>query len=147
MTEADLIVLLAEDDDGHATLIQRNLIRAGLDARFVRARDGREALNLLARRDANLHGRIVILLDIRMPELDGIEVLRRVKSEQRTSFIPVYMLTTTDDSSEVERCFQLGCNAYITKPVVYEQLVETIRRLASFLQIAAVPAVPMRSIS
>lgn len=139
MTEPELTVLLAEDDDGHAVLIQRNLTRAGLGARFVRARDGREALDFFAQRDAGPRGRIVLLLDIRMPIVSGIEVLRALKSEKRTAPVPVYVLTTTDDPQEVERCFQLGCNAYLIKPVAYDQLMETVRRLAYFLQITAVP--------
>jgi CheY-like chemotaxis protein len=142
MMDRELTVLLAEDDDGHATLIQRNLTRAGLAARFVRAHDGYEALQLIEGRAPHLEGRIVVLLDIRMPNVDGVEVLRSIKSEQQTACIPVYMLTTTDDPREVDRCFGLGCNAYITKPVVYEELVDALRRLASFLQIAAVPAAP-----
>jgi CheY-like chemotaxis protein len=141
--DPELTVLLAEDDDGHAVLIQRNLIRAGLGARFLRARDGREALKLFEQRQAELVGRMVVLLDIRMPVVDGLEVLRVLKSKPQTSLIPIYVLTTTDDPREVERCFQLGCNAYITKPVGYGRLVETIQRLAYFLQISALPAAPL----
>ena len=143
MSGAELTVLLAEDDDGHATLIQRHLVRAGLTARFLRARDGREALALFGQRDRDRRGRFVVLLDIRMPRLDGIEVLRILKSEQGTCAIPIYMLTTTDDPRDIERCFELGCNAYLTKPTVPDQLVETIRRLASFLQVGALPEVPL----
>ena len=143
MSDAELTVLLAEDDDGHATLIQRHLVRAGLVARFLRARNGRETLDLFGQRDRDRRGRFVVLLDIRMPGIDGIEVLRILKSGQGTCAIPIYMLTTTDDPRDVERCFELGCNAYLTKPTAPDQLVDTIRKLASFLQIGALPEVPL----
>jgi CheY-like chemotaxis protein len=135
----ELTILLAEDDDGHALLIERNLLRAGLSARILRARSGREVLTMLREPDERTAGRLVILLDIRMPDMDGPEVLRHLKSESSTASIPVYMLTTSDDHREVLRCFELGCNAFITKPVVYESFIEAVRKLANFLQVSAVP--------
>jgi CheY-like chemotaxis protein len=136
----NLTILLAEDDDGHATLIERNLVRAGLRARILRARNGIEALNVLTNSfDARAAAQMVVLLDIRMPEMDGTEVLRHIKSDDRTAAVPVYVLTTSDDQREVERCFRLGCNAYIMKPVAYESFVETIGMLAGFLRISKVP--------
>jgi CheY-like chemotaxis protein len=74
-----------------------------------------------------------------MPVLDGVETLVRLKENETTACIPVYMLSTTDDRREIERCFQLGCNAYVAKPLGTDALVEAIRRLSSFLQICAVP--------
>lgn len=143
MNDSEMIVLHAEDDDGHATLIQRHLRRAGLEAQFVRARNGSEALDLIDRRDRERRGRFVVLLDIRMPKLDGIELLRILKSERNTSVVPIYIFTTTDDPRDIERCFELGCNAFLTKPTAPDQLIETIRRLAHFLQVAALPEVPL----
>jgi CheY-like chemotaxis protein len=81
----------------------------------------------------------VILLDINMPRLDGIETLRQLKADPKTAVIPVIMLTTTDDPRDVERCYQLGCNVYITKPVEYEQFCEALRRLGMLLQFVRVP--------
>jgi CheY-like chemotaxis protein len=138
-----LTIVLAEDDDGHASLIQRNLQRAGLDYAFVRVRDGQEALDLIAGRDesavvASDHG-ILLLLDINMPRVDGVEVLRRLKADPNTATIPIIMLTTTDDPREVERCYQLGCNVYITKPVAYERFIQAIKQLGLFLQVVRVP--------
>ncbi len=140
----ELTILLAEDDDGHATLIERNLSRAGLQSRVVRARDGSEALEFFAfltRSERGQHGRLVVLLDIRMPQIDGIEVLRRMKTEEPNSIVPVYMLTTSDDPREVEQCFLLGCNAYLVKPIPYDALVEAIKRLVHFLQVTTIPVV------
>lgn len=136
---AALTVVLAEDDDGHALLIQRNLARSGLSAPIVRVRHGLELLNLLDADEQLRQRPLLVLLDIRMPYLDGVETLTRLKRNETTACIPVYMLSTTDDRREIARCFQLGCNAYIAKPVAPDALVDAVRRLASFLQITAIP--------
>jgi CheY-like chemotaxis protein len=143
-TEA-LQIVLAEDDDGHATLIQRNLERAGLANAFIRLKDGQEVLDYL-RSSASCadqpHGACMLLLDIKMPKVDGIEVLRQLRAEPKTAALPVIMLTTTDDPREIERCYKLGCNVYITKPVEYQAFIEAIRRLGLFLQVVKVPRNP-----
>ena len=143
MTPHALTIMLAEDDDGHASLIHRNLERAGLVNGFVRVRDGQEALDLLRGEGEHLgkmiEGDFLLLLDINMPRVDGIEVLRQVKADPMLATIPVIMLTTTDDPREVERCYKLGCNVYITKPVAYDRFVEAIRQLGLFLQVVKLP--------
>ena len=136
-----LQILLAEDDDGHARLIERNLRRAGFINRIVRARDGQEALDIV-RRGTSPDARFLLLLDINMPRVDGIEVLRQLKADSRTARTPVIMLTTTDDPREVERCYQLGCSVYITKPVRYEDFVDALNRLGMFLEIVKLPTPP-----
>jgi CheY-like chemotaxis protein len=128
-------IVVVEDDDGHATLIERNLRRAGLANAVVRLRDGQEALEYFFANPETVNTESVLLLDINMPRVDGIDVLRRLKSDARTAKIPTIMLTTTDDPREIERCYQLGCNVYITKPVEYDAFMEAIRRLGFFLQI------------
>jgi CheY-like chemotaxis protein len=136
-------ILLAEDDDGHASLVQRNLERAGLVNGFVRVKDGQELLDYLndpARADdQSKDTQLVVLLDINMPRVDGIEALRQIKANPLTFRIPVIMLTTTDDPREVDRCYELGCNVYITKPVEYEGFIDAVRRLGMFLQIVRKP--------
>jgi CheY-like chemotaxis protein len=143
MTTDPVTIILAEDDDGHANLVQRNLDRAGLLNGFIRVNDGRDLLDCLeARADANgrpLGDEVVILLDINMPRIDGIEALRQIKANPETHKIPVIMLTTTDDPREVNRCYELGCNVYITKPVDYEGFIDAIRRLGMFLQVVKRP--------
>jgi CheY-like chemotaxis protein len=81
----------------------------------------------------------LVLLDIRMPKVDGIEVLRRLKGDEKLRKVPVIMLTTTDDAREVDRCHQLGCNVYIQKPVDYDKFAEAIRRLGLFVTLLVVP--------
>jgi CheY-like chemotaxis protein len=137
-------IILTEDDDGHASLVERNLRRAGVANGFTRLKDGQEALDHFHGPDActaseNAASNCVLLLDINMPKVDGVEVLRRLKSDPRTATLPVIMLTTTDDPREVERCYQLGCNVYITKPVEYEPFVDAVKRLGFFLQVVKLP--------
>jgi CheY-like chemotaxis protein len=82
---------------------------------------------------------LVVLLDINMPRIDGIEALLQIKANSETHRIPVIMLTTTDDPREIDRCYELGCNVYITKPVDYDGFIDAIRRLGLFLQIVQRP--------
>ena len=143
MSTEPVTIILAEDDDGHASLVHRNLERAGLLNGFVRVRDGQELLDCLASQtspDGNPLGEeLVILLDINMPRIGGIEALRQIKANPKTQRVPVIMLTTTDDPREVNRCYELGCNVYVTKPVDYEWFIDAIRRLGMFLQVVKRP--------
>jgi CheY-like chemotaxis protein len=144
MSSEALEILLAEDDEGHALLVQRNLARSGLVNRVTHVCDGQEALDFVFCRGAHAgrlqSGPLLLVLDINMPRVDGVEVLSRIKSNEATAKLPVIMLTTTDDPREVERCYQLGCSVYITKPVEYEAFVEAVKRLGLLLQIVQVPA-------
>jgi len=138
-----LVILLAEDDPGHAHLVQTNLKRSGVANHLVHVQDGQAALDYIHCKgnfaDRNPNGPLLLVLDINMPRLDGVEVLARIKAAEETSKIPVIMLTTTDDPREIERCYELGCSVYITKPVQYEGFVEAVKRLGLFLQIVQVP--------
>ncbi len=142
MNTENLVILIAEDDMGHASLVQRNLTRCGIVNKTVHFHDGQAALDFIfctgehAKRVPN--GPLLLLLDINMPRVDGVEVLRRLKADERTSRLPVIMLTTTDDPREVQRCYDLGCSVYVTKPVAYEDFVEAIKRLGLFLSIVKV---------
>ena len=143
MNQKTNTILLVEDDDGHAKLVELNLKRAGVANPIIRAKDGMEALDYVLSRgsyaDQPAPHILLILLDINMPRMDGVETLRQLKSNEALKSIPVIMLTTTDDPREVERCYELGCNIYITKPVEYDQFAEAIRRLGLFLQVIAMP--------
>jgi CheY-like chemotaxis protein len=138
-----LSVLIADDDDGHATLVRRNLKRAGLQTDPVHVRDGQEALDYMYRRaawsDRAPHDALVLLLDLNMPRLDGIEVLRQLKRDKDLIRIPVIVLTTTDDPREMERCYSLGAAACIVKPVEYSHFSDIVHRLAQFLMAASIP--------
>jgi len=139
----EVTILLAEDDPGHATLITRNLRRAGIANPIVTVANGQEALDFLfgPGKEASAGGAppVLVLLDLNMPVVDGYQVLERLKANERTRRIPVVILTTTDDAREVARCYDLGCNIYITKPVDYESFCTAIRQLGLFLSVVAVP--------
>ncbi|MEO6992761.1 MAG: response regulator [Lacunisphaera sp.] len=139
------VILIVEDDEGHAILMRQNLELAGLDNPVEHFRDGQAALDFLFQRNPARQreaGRIyLLLLDIRMPKVDGIEVLRRIKSDPELHQLPVIMLTTTDDAREVARCHELGCNVYIQKPVDYEKFADAIHRLGRFIKLLLLPQV------
>ncbi|HEY1190705.1 MAG TPA: response regulator [Gemmata sp.] len=143
MPERELVILLAEDDEGHAYLVQQNLRDAGLANIVVHVPDGQAALDYIhcagEHQNRVPNGPLLLLLDINMPRVDGVEVLRRLKADPKTDQLPVIMLTTTDDPREVKRCYELGCASYVTKPVEYDRFVEAIRRLGLFLAIVKIP--------
>ena len=138
-------ILIVEDDEGHAILIRENLEMAGLRNPVRHFRDGQAILDFFFDRTGQAvrghDGTYLILLDIRMPKVDGIEVLRRIKADAELRKLPVIMLTTTDDAREVKRCHELGCNVYIQKPVDYDKFAEAIRRLGLFVMLLLVPPV------
>ncbi len=143
MTE-EAVILIAEDDEAHADLIQRNLKRAGIRSEQLRFNDGQQTLDFLLRRgdwQRKPDTAYLLLLDIKMPKVDGVEVLRRVKADPELKKLPVIMVTTNDDPQEVERCHELGCSGYVSKPVEYEQFAEAVRRLGQFLDVVEVPKV------
>jgi len=134
-------ILIVDDDEGHAILIRENLEAAGLRNPVAHYRDGQALLDFFASRPVGAHQSFLILLDIRMPKVDGIEVLRRLKADDALAKLPVIMLTTTDDAREVERCYELGCSVYIQKPVDYDRFAEAIRRLGLFVTLLLLPEV------
>jgi DNA-binding response OmpR family regulator len=142
-TPTELTVLLAEDDDGHASLVQRNLKRVGIANPVLRFRDGAGLLEYAAGLDEGGARGHLALLDIRMPGIDGVETLRRIRANSRISTMPVIMLSTTDDPREIRRCHELGCSSYIVKPVEYTAFVAAIHNLGLFLMIVSVPSTPV----
>ncbi len=136
-----ITILMAEDDDGHARLVEQRFESVGVTNTVMRFRDGKETWDFLTGPELKTGGEYLLLLDIRMPGLDGIEVLRRIKQDERLKTIPVIMLTTTDDPKEIETCYTLGCNSYLTKPVEFEKFGEVIKRLGLFLMVVRVDKV------
>lgn len=138
-----VMILLVEDDSGHALLIEKNLRRAGISNKIVTLDNGQKAVDFLFKEgeySGSGHASPpLILLDLNLPVLDGYQVLKIIKSDERTKAIPVVILTTTDNPREVARCYELGCNVYITKPVEYEKFSDAIRKLGLFLSIVRVP--------
>jgi len=141
----EVVILIAEDDAGHARLIEKNLSRAGLRNKIHRFDNGQAVLDFLFRNGAGgqraTDAPYLLLLDIRMPQVDGIEVLRRLKQDEELRKVPVIVLTTTDDPREVERCHAIGCASYIVKPVDYEKFAQAINSLGLYLSLVKVPEI------
>jgi len=141
----EVVILIAEDDEGHARLIEKNLTRAGLHNKIERFDNGQAVLDFLFCRGPGPHraleGPYLLLLDIRMPQVDGVEVLRQIKQDPELRKIPVLMLTTTDDPREVERCHAIGCASYIVKPVDYDKFAEAIKSLGLYISLVEVPEI------
>ena len=139
----EVVILIAEDDEGHAGLIRKNLVRAGIANEMLRFKDGQEVMDFMHRKGDGPKRKpgttYVLLLDIQMPRLDGMEVLAQMKADPALHKIPVVIITTSDDPREVEKCHALGCNNYIVKPIDYENFMNAVRQLGLFLAVVEVP--------
>ena len=139
----EVSILLVEDDPGHARLIEKNLRRSNITNDVVKVSDGQQALDYLFAEGEYAGSEhvspLLVLLDLNLPVLDGYQVLKRMKADERTKRILVIILTTTDDTREVSRCYDLGCNVYMTKPVDYAQFSDAIRKIGLFLSVVTIP--------
>jgi CheY-like chemotaxis protein len=134
-------IVMIEDDEGHARLIERNVRRAGIHNAVRHFLDGTSALDFLFNHHEGpvLNGPALILLDLNLPDMSGTDILTKIKADPKLRRTPVVVLTTTDDKVEIQRCYDLGCNVYITKPVDYEAFADAIRQLGLFLAVIQVP--------
>ncbi|WP_180335899.1 response regulator [Pleomorphomonas diazotrophica] len=134
---------MIEDDEGHARLIEKNIRRAGVTNEIISFRNGTSAINYLLGSDGSglvAIGRpSLVLLDLNLPDMTGIDILARLKANEHTRRTPVIVLTTTDDAREIQRCYDLGANVYITKPLNYESFANAIRQLGLFLSVMQIP--------
>jgi CheY-like chemotaxis protein len=144
MNAKPVSIVMVEDDEGHARLIERNIRRAGVNNEIVGFKDGTSALAYLLGADGtgeeNSARSLLILLDLNLPDMTGVDILAKVKSNTHLKRSPVIVLTTTDDQREIKRCYDLGANVYITKPVNYESFANAIQQLGLFLSVMQVPA-------
>lgn len=131
-------VLLVEDNPNDAELAIRGLNKNNLVNNLLHVKDGEEALDFIfatgkfaGKRDVS-HFPKVVLLDIQMPKVNGIEVLRKIKSDPSTKSIPVVVLTSSKEDPDIEKCYQLGANSYIVKPVNFEAFAEAIKNLGFY---------------
>jgi two-component system response regulator len=131
-------LLLVEDNINDAELTIRELKKHNLANNLYHVKDGEEALDFLfatgkyaGSRNVN-HTPKVVLLDIQMPKVNGMEVLQRIKSDERTKATPVVILTSSKEDPDVQRCYKLGANSYIVKPVNFERFAEAIKNLGFF---------------
>ena len=131
-------IIMIEDDTGHARLIEKNIRRAGVTNEIKHFDYGGAAMDFLLGNEAHATP-LLILLDLNLPDMSGTDILEKIKADDKLHRAPVIVLTTTDDKVEIQRCYDLGCNVYITKPVEYETFAAAIRQLGLFLSVMQVP--------
>ncbi|MEX0685925.1 MAG: response regulator [Balneolales bacterium] len=133
----ELEILLVEDNMSDAELAIRALNKKNLYNPIVHLKDGSEAVNYLfgkekySDRDLSIKPK-VILLDLKMPKIDGIEVLRRIKLDENTKTIPVVILTSSNEDPDIKRCYELGANSYIVKPVEFDSFLESVSEVGLY---------------
>lgn len=132
----ELVILIAEDDMGHFVLTKNYLKRMGIRNEIIRLADGQETLDFLSKsgpmKHTHRHKQYVLLLDIRMPKIDGIEILEKIKESAELLKVPVVMLTTSENPHHIQRCYSLGCHSYIVKPVKYSSYLEAMRQVGLY---------------
>jgi len=124
-------ILLVEDNMDDAGLTIRALKKYNLANHLLHLRDGEEALNYLYAPTTNMMPKL-ILLDLKMPKIDGLEVLRRIKWDEEKKMIPVVVLTSSKEEQDIVRSYKLGVNAYIVKPVEFESFIRAVAELGLF---------------
>lgn len=130
MAPASRLILLVEDDPDHELLTIRALTKANVANDIHVARDGGEAVDALF--GPNAIRPQLILLDLKLPKIDGLEVLRRIRTEDTTRMLPVVVLTSSDEEKDLIRSYQLGVNSYIRKPVNFNDFAEATRQLGMY---------------
>lgn len=138
MTDADQVeILLVEDSAEDAELTLRALKKHNLANRIHHAKDGVEALDFLFARGSHtapspLRMLRVVLLDLKLPRVDGIEVLSQMRADPRTKLVPVVVLTSSREDPDISRCYALGVNSYIVKPVEFEEFIKVVSSLGLY---------------
>ncbi|MBB4009524.1 response regulator [Allorhizobium taibaishanense] len=139
----EVTIVMVEDDEGHARLIEKNVRRAGVHNEIVPFTNGNDALDYILGTDrsgeTSADRYLLILLDLNLPDMSGTDILDKVKNNPHTRRLPVVILTTTDDQREIQRCYDLGANVYITKPVDYDNFANAIRQLGLFFSVMQIP--------
>jgi len=129
-----LHILLAEDDDNDVRITRRAIAKAGLEAELTVVRDGQEAVAFLFRRGPHVDAPRpdLVLLDINLPKLDGMEVLTAIKQNREIRALPVIMLTTSTRQEDAQTAYTMGANTFIAKPIRFARFVEVIREIGMF---------------
>lgn len=122
-------ILLVDDNPDDESLTQRGLRQGLWDAEVVVAREGADVLEMLGSMDPLPD---LVLLDLKLPKFDGAEVLRQIRSDDRTRKLCVVIFTSSSEPRDIQRCYSLGCNSYVIKPVAYESYIDTIRQIGNY---------------
>lgn len=136
-------ILLVEDDPNDVELILTALDEFNLANEVVVVNDGAEALDYLYR-EGNFSSRpvenpVVVLLDLKLPKINGIQVLQKIKSDEKLKTLPVCILTSSRESNDLEKCYKLGVNAYVVKPVKFDDFIQQVKQLGMFWAIINEP--------
>lgn len=131
----EIVILNAEDDLGHFTMLRNYLVKNGVQNEIINLRDGKQTFDFLfgnspESRDRDRH--YLLLLDIRMPKVDGIEILAAVRNDEELKDMPVVIVTTSENDEDMAKCKELGCDSYIIKPIKYTSYIEAIKKVGLF---------------
>lgn len=143
MLESQFVtIIIVEDDPGHSKLIEKNLRRGGLENPIKAFENGQLALDyLMGQGDCPLNQSTLLLLDLNMPVMNGVELLQILKQDNKLHEVPVIILTSTDDQREIDECYSLGCNLYVPKPIEFDRFSEAVRKLSLMIGLIAVPSI------
>lgn len=139
----DGVILIAEQDEKHFDVMKRGLLRSGVSNQILHLADGRQTLDFLSHITQKPEGQngnreYILFLDVNLPEVGGVEVLEKIKEDERLSKIPVIVLTSEDDPQTIDRCYDLGCSTYIVKRAEDEDFEEGIKKIGYFLSVVEI---------
>ena len=141
----DVVILIAEDEDGHFELLKKNIERVGSQNQIIRLVDGQEASDFFFKPDAQKHyqdgGSYILMLDIRMPKINGLDLLKKLKQHPEFKKVPTLVITTADDPADIQLGHGLACSIYIVKPVDYFEFTESVQKIAQFFSVIEVPTI------
>ena len=145
MTSEECEIVIVEDDPNDAELIARVLKKHNMTNCLTLLKDGAEALDFLFREGAYQHRKgsnppRVVLLDLKLPKLNGIEVLRKVKSDERTKTIPIVILTSSREDQDLKAAYSLGVNSFVTKPIKFDEFAKVVSELGLYWMLVNRPA-------
>ena len=140
------VILVAEQDEEHFDMMKHSLLRAGVNNQILHLADGSRALEFLSSMVQQEEGQsenrqYILFLDVNLPEVGGVEVLKKIKQDKRLSKIPVIVLTAEDDPQTIDRCYDLGCSTYIVKPAKDEHFEESIKKIGYFLSAVEIASI------
>ena len=142
MSNQELVLLIVEDDKGHFELVKRNLWRSCPGVHIYHFSDGQQFVDYLNENFSNANNendesdkKYVLILDLKLPKINGLEILRRLRQHGALKYLFTVILTTTDSEQEIRQCYEYGCNFYITKPSDYNRFMEVIEVLGSFISL------------
>ena len=131
----EIVILNAEDDLGHFIILRNYLVKNGIQNEIVHLRDGRQTLDFLfgtGPKDRDRQRHYLLLLDIRMPKVNGIEILTAIREDDELKDLPVVIVSTSENDEDMAKCRKLGCNSYIIKPIKYASYIEAIKKVGVF---------------